>query len=720
MKNQPSLLDPLELVTNGTLILVDTSAFLEVDRNYVGGLWSLIEKCGTKILEMGAPLIVLKAVEREINVKAKNGNPQNPGVKEQAELALKFISDMEKGNLISTQFGAATDTYADDEFDTVVKMAAERNVPVCLVTNDKTRKINTYVLGARHGVPQIAGRLLANGSIEVEDPTSLRNWGKWKMSQLENSNFSAKYDRNKHDELATLLPELERLFEIPVWVPEPINKKSSATAARKPDHAKKNQATGKPFSQNAKIKTGDFELPVVQIPGSGDEFWAVNPSGTERLELGERIGGGKEGQVFKISNDITRVVKIFNQRSRTQHRFEKVQLLVERELWESGICFPSAIAQDAQGAFLGYVMRTAVGGKNLRETITNRVAFKNSYPDWRKEHLVEVCLSFLKRVQAMHNLNILIGDVNEANLMVSPNKDVWIIDTDSCQFEGYVCPVGWPEFTAPELTNYEKLRTLNNELFSVAMVLFMIMMTGRFAYDRADVPSTGHDDLTAYLIKEAKFPYTLTENRVRRGDGDEPFGDAKYMWSHLDYRVKKLFWHTFHHDGSRYKNRPSVEEWISVFKSYKSSLENTDKWQDPMSHDVYPIRHKAFNPEITILDCPKCGRENGISGWKNDGDDEKIPAICNVCAPKCEACGDPDQYGTRVDGLCKACRAWEPNNPDTAKKTSTPDVKARKSVKKVQPEKTAKTTQGRTKVTPKSSTQNTSSGWSKMKKLFTR
>lgn len=713
--------DPSSVLLRGGRILVDTSAFLEHEPDRTGGLTTLVTNSAGAILEQRAPIVVVKAVRRELEIKSKQPSPpENPHRAEKAAAALIFIRDLESDGLATTQFGANTDPHADEEFDGIVHLAASLGISVCLLTNDNTRKIATRLCGAQSGIEQFAGRLRSDGLMEVESAPDLYRWGIKRMGAIQRSGFPGKYDRQNFDELAVLLPRFAAQFHVPTAsVAHPETLGSSRPTSPRTTTRKRVEA--EPFTANPRRKTGDTELPLTAIPGPGDTVRVEGPRISKSVVLGARIGKGKEGVVYEVAGRGNKVVKIFPQKFRTKHRRDKVTMLVDRDLRSPGICFPEARVLNDQGEFVGYLMRTAVGGKVLSEMITNRPLFKRTYPDWRKDDLIDVCLSFLKRVKAMHDLNILVGDMNEGNLMVSPNRDVWIIDTDSCQFEGYVCPVGWPEFTAPELTSYDKLRTEQHELFAVAMVLFMILMTGRFAYDRADAPVLDDDDRTRFLIKEGKFAYKFRAH----GDRDQPFGDAKFMWSHIDPKVKELFWETLHRDGRRYTDRPTVQEWIDVFRVYKRNLASTYRWQDPMSHDVYPIRYKARTPEVTIRDCPRCGWENGVAGWLDDNGGERIPTQCNRCAPKCQGCGDPDQFLTFREGLCRTCRE------DDQTSASTPRVTQRRSTSTVRqpmpaPTRTSpaaparssspqRTPQGSTSRTPASATRPVSA-WQRFKK----
>ena len=198
------------------------------------------------------------------------------------------------------------------------------------------------------------------------------------------------------------------------------------------------------------------------------------------------------------------VVKVFDKDHRTEHRKAKLDLLISHELELHGIGFPTAIITNSDGDFVGYAMPRA-SGKELQATIMRPARFRRVYPTWTKADLVDVCISFLEKVAYLHSLNILLGDINPKNLMVDENKNVWIIDADSWQVEGYPCPVGTAMFTASSITGdyAEALRTVEEERFAVATMLFMILITGQFPYARAGADG---GDFVA-LIKEGKFAF---------------------------------------------------------------------------------------------------------------------------------------------------------------------------------------------------------------------
>jgi serine/threonine protein kinase len=414
------------------------------------------------------------------------------------------------------------------------------------------------------------------------------------------------------------------------------------------------------FKRATTPKPKDQLLRDTTIPGSGDAVTSESPVGRGAIVLGELLGEGGEGRVFAVDGDHDRVVKIFDSEHRTRHRNEKLRLLLSHELGSPGIGFPTSVITNGDGEFVGYAMPRAAG-KGLQATIMRPARFKRTYPNWTKADLVDVCISFLEKVEYLHSLNILLGDINPKNLMVNENKDVWIIDADSWQLEGYPCPVGTPMFTAPTITGdyAEELRTIEEELFAVATMLFMILITGQFPYARSG--ADGGD--FAALIKEGKFAFQFQEH----SDRDQPGGNWKYMWSHLPFPVKRVFWNTFHRDGDRYSRRPTAKEWLRVFREYKQFFGGPDDF-DPMSNDVYPTRYRAMSRETPIYECAKC-QTSMVGRWHEDRQTFWEPELCAQCyrdLPRCEGCGKPKSPDSLSNGRCWACNRKRDEELDPA------------------------------------------------------
>lgn len=656
-------LDPVQFVQPQGRLLIDTNVFMETRPSYAGGLKPLFKRCEEAILTHSNPIVVPTKVQDELSKNSVRLRLKEPEKATKAANALVFLQSASEMGLIRKDLGDGSNPYADDLFVMLFEKFAH-TYDMCLLTFDITLKLRIRLLARKTGRRLVAGYPTKSGDLSVESDAELYRKGLEKFSERRGGEREMKV-------LEPLLGEFQQLFG-----PEENAAPRSCVRSPLPKRRDARAGAAMPFSADAKIKGGDILLSVRTLPAEGSRVsWAsANESGT--FILGALLGAGGEGSVYEGQRST--VVKILDKDHLTQHRKEKINLLVQREIRATGICAPSAVVHNESGEFVGYAMPRAEG-KEFQRTIFNPKRFREAFPEWKKKDLVDVCLAFLEEVTYLHSKNILLGDINPKNLMVDDKRRVFIIDADSWQLEGYPCPVGTPMFTAPSLlgASYsERLRTLEDENFAIATMLFMILITGQFPYMRK-----GTDGDMVKLIKEGNFAFQY-ENR---NDRNQPDGDWKFMWSHVHKPVKDMFWHTFHKDGRRYRKRPDASEWLAVFKDYQAFLKGTTNF-DPMSNDVYPIRNKAFRPDTPIVDCPRCRRAHAIAGiWNDDENEYFLPPLCNKCRVSspgrtgatrstivpCRDCGTTFPKSQAEIGRCPAC-AKKDNERQARAKTLDP------------------------------------------------
>ena len=619
------MLDPVDFVGSKGRLFFDTNVFMDTDPERKGRIGVLLRRCAEVIKANRNPIVVVTKVVEELKRQSRMVDPERVDAIAKARVALDFLEDAGAHGLVRTDIGDPSNPYADDLFVKIFEIYS-RHYDMCLLTNDVTLRLRIALL-PDNGKRLVAGTLAKDGEIEVASAQVLYEKGLRKLKR--------KQADGDEREVAALEPLLTA-FQQRYGTTEP---RQTPSALRRI----------KPFDGGVELKPADEVLNVSEVPGIGDKVQVEFPSGTVTLVLKDKLGDGAEGAAFAVEGE--RVVKIFNREHITRHRKEKVSLLAARGLHEQGICFPEGIVTNARGEFVGYIMPRARG--NEFRVIMNPRRFLKSFPGWTKEDLVDVCISFLEKVVFLHSLNVILGDINPKNLIVDANKNVWIIDVDSWQVEGYPSPVGTPMFTAPSALGKpyaEFLRTVDEELFAVATMLFMVLITGQFPYARA-----GSDGDIVRLIKDGNFAFQVGD----RSNRDQPEGNWKYMWSHMPRDLKELFWNTFHWEGSRFIQRPTAGEWLRAFREYKWWL-GSDKNFDPISNNVYPFRFKAFRPDTPILDCPQCGRQHAIVGeWSDATQQHSVPDLCFDCQqqnrPKCQDCGTPKPEGALRDGRCREC-----------------------------------------------------------------
>jgi serine/threonine protein kinase/rRNA-processing protein FCF1 len=648
---------PEKLIKDGYKIFIDTNIFMHTEQREDNNLKNMVARAYGDILAQKNPIIITSKVLEELNrhSSASTGTFASQGKDasaiDRAQNAVKFITAAEGSGLFRTDLGDTTNPYADDTFVAVFK-AYENTYDMCLITNDITLLLLIRELNYRASKTLLAGTITSNGDISIESDRELLTRGRRKLEKLNEKLISTGGHNEKvKSEKATVeraLSSLSKLSGISLseMATRPYSANGSKTAPSN-DNITETTNSKPAFEISTKIASPDAIIQTTSIPSEGDIVTAYDSNETPTdVMLGTLLGAGGEGSAYSVGNDW--VIKIYDREHLTEHREKKIRLLVKRNLSFEGICFPTGVVLNNSGQFVGYIMPKAEGKEFSKELFSPR-RFRKAFPDWKKSDLIDICIAALEQIAFLHNNGIILGDINPKNLLVTKDKRVYIIDADSWQIEGYPCPVGTPMFTAPEIQGKhypDFLRTLSNENYAVVTLLFQIMITGQFPYARM-----GFDGDIAKSIKSGLFAFQWKGNSNK----DQPKGNWKYMWSHLNPHIKEMFWNTFHKNGTTHAQtkRPSVEQWLAAFKDYRNDIRNGF---DPMSNDVYPIRFRKFRSDTPVYKCAKCGNE--ICGiWQDDKQEYYRPLLCSDCKDtqsRCSECGKPT--GKSDETLCYDCR----------------------------------------------------------------
>ena len=339
--------------------------------------------------------------------------------------------------------------------------------------------------------------------------------------------------------------------------------------------------------------------------------------------LEEEIGRGGEGIIYTIKGYPNAVAKIYYEDKRDTDREEKLKLLIKKfstanipQSFIREIAVPITRLYD-KDKFVGYVMRK-VNGKPLKIVMAGDKRLKVYFPNATRLDLVLLCIDFLKKIDFLHSLNILIGDINLNNVLVD-SKDLtkcYLVDMDTVQVDNLPCPVGTDEFTPPNLQgkNFKDiLRTKEDEYFSIAIMLFMILMIGKHPYSRQDGSSPTEN------IKNHKFPYLV--NGFKKLHENAPKGYYKNVWTHFPKKLREYFYDTFAND-----KRFSPKEWIKVLHEYADFIK-----KGKSTNELAPISFAVWKNPVNVV-CENCGlnflmEESYLNYLKN----KKYKILCNKC-----------------------------------------------------------------------------------------
>ena len=328
-------------------------------------------------------------------------------------------------------------------------------------------------------------------------------------------------------------------------------------------------------------------IPTRQFIQEGSEL--TTQSG-QNLTLRKELGKGGEGTIYALDDSKT-VCKIYLKEKLTEGRKQKIELMLTQKISDAQICYPQEAVYDSDGTFRGFIMPKAEGrelGCHLFHP-----GFIHGQTQWNRIHSTKLALTILNKIKFLHRLNILIGDINSKNILVEDENTVYFVDCDSYQIEGFTCPAGTAAFTAPELSDrcpdgkYESvLRTKEEELFAIAVLLFQIFIPGKHPYGHIGGESVANN------IKQGHFPYQLGDRFSDRA----PVGYYKYAWSHLPRNMKVAFDQCFHATKRSntklainektdektaflplYNGRLGIDEWKQLIGNYMNILQNKKK-----------------------------------------------------------------------------------------------------------------------------------------------
>lgn len=252
------------------------------------------------------------------------------------------------------------------------------------------------------------------------------------------------------------------------------------------------------------------------VPVSGAP--AVYDEAGRALPLGEVLGRGGEATVYRHRVQPEKAVKLYHRPDAA--RAEKLRQMIAnaprdptRAHGHVSLAWPEALALGERSEVCGFVMPAA----DLRRAwplhqLANPKARRARAPGISYRYLVRAARNLAAVVAALHEKGYVIGDLNESNVLISERALVTLVDCDSAQVRlgrrVFPCPVGKPEYTAPELQGAAlagRRRSARHDAFALAVLIFALTMEG--AHPFAGVPRAGDPLALPEAIRLGRSPY---------------------------------------------------------------------------------------------------------------------------------------------------------------------------------------------------------------------
>lgn len=244
------------------------------------------------------------------------------------------------------------------------------------------------------------------------------------------------------------------------------------------------------------------------------------------------------------------------------------------------------------GRVLGYLM-PRLDNAHLIWEIYNPGQRREICPHFHYGSLLRTARNVAAGVRSLHECGYVIGDLNESNVLVTPQALVALIDVDSFQVPGsdrlYRCRVGRPEYTPPELqgTAFADVDRLpQHDAFALAVLIFQLLMQGIHPF-AGTCRANSEPNSIAARIAAGHWPYAWLRTGPIQPSPHAP------PWFALPPSVQELLRRCFEDAHEQPDLRPSAVEW-------QSALEESEHQLTTCPHDCHHVYHRGLDR------CPWC------------------------------------------------------------------------------------------------------------------
>ncbi len=313
----------------------------------------------------------------------------------------------------------------------------------------------------------------------------------------------------------------------------------------------------------------------------------------DRMEyrLGSMFAEGGEGRIFSLVGREDVVAKLYKESD--YRREAKLQRLIElssKELRQVG-AWPMSLLRSPEDETVGFVMESLREWRPLHEVYQIRSRLR-AMPNQTWLNVLRTARNLAAAVARIHGADLVIGDLNESNVLVDAKSMVKLIDIDSFQVRDgatlFECKVGKSDLLPPELQGHSLegvVRTVEHDRFALAVLIFQTLVFGRHPF--AGVPEGTSEIHTEEAITRGWYPFT---QRRKVPLGPPPFLDLDWLPDSLRAMWEVAF-------DPKEPTRPSAEAWFEALRSLERELASCPE----------NASHKHWNG---CANCPWCALED--------------------------------------------------------------------------------------------------------------
>jgi DNA-binding helix-hairpin-helix protein with protein kinase domain len=324
--------------------------------------------------------------------------------------------------------------------------------------------------------------------------------------------------------------------------------------------------------------------------------YSIQTKNFKKVIVGEKIGKGGEGQVYRVNYDgKPKALKWYlEERLKNPDKFyENLENNIKKGKPTKAFLWPEDLVGSGQaGEPFGYIMDLRPPEyKDFSKFILEQETFAGVTP------MVNAALNIIAGFRALHNRGYSYQDLNDGNFSINPqNGDVLICDNDNVSEHGKNFGIlGKDRYMAPEIVAKRTMPNSLTDRFSLSVVLFLLWTTNHPLEGKNSYPPCmdAANEIRIYGTNPV-FIFDPSDDSNRPVPGLNR--GAIIRWPLLPEYLRKEFIKAF---SKELMNEPAKriidQEWLRLFIRMRGEV-----YKCPSCGLVYFANPEVKNP------CPEC------------------------------------------------------------------------------------------------------------------
>jgi DNA-binding helix-hairpin-helix protein with protein kinase domain len=314
------------------------------------------------------------------------------------------------------------------------------------------------------------------------------------------------------------------------------------------------------------------------------------------VKVNAKLGEGGQGVVYKVDyNGKPKAFKWYTRTKMSLEFYKNIENNIRKGAPSGAFLWPLDLTEkEHDGGNFGYVMDLRPADyKDFSQFLLAKEAFSSVTA------LVTAALHIASSFRSLHNSGYSYQDLNDGNFFVHPKTgDVLICDNDNvAEYGANLGIAGKCRYIAPEIVLGKSLPDVNTDKFSLAVVLFLLLINNHPLEGKKAYPPCMTEAIEKRIYgAEPVFIFDPADESNRPIPGIN--NNALRRWPMFPGYARDKFIEAFSQTALTNPDRRVIEmDWIKVFDRLRSEIYKCD------CGEVY------FAPADGTVPCPACGKK---------------------------------------------------------------------------------------------------------------